>query len=71
MQVVLKVLVCHLSIPNCTMSIFADDTGILFSGTLFVEIVSNLQTALDKLFDYFSKWKIALKKKKGMLYTSK
>lgn len=48
------------TIGNCVMSIFADDTAILCSAKLSSDIVSDLQLALGKLFEYFTKWKIAI-----------
>lgn len=47
------------TVENCVMSIFADDTAILCSAKLSSDIVFNLQLALRKIFEYFTKWKIA------------
>lgn len=52
------------ALPNCVTSIFADDTAVLSASKLPCEIISNLQTALRILLDYFTKWKIAVNREK-------
>lgn len=47
-------------LENCTMSVFADDTAVLCSDLLSENIISNLQRDLEKLTNYFNKWKITL-----------
>ena len=47
-------------LANCTISVFADDTAILCSDILYSNISANLQIALNKMFNYFNKWKITL-----------
>lgn len=45
------------TLQNCTTSIFADDTAVLTSGILAVDVIYNLQTALTNVLLYFNKWK--------------
>ena len=50
--------------PNCTTSIFADDTSILSYDLYATKIVSNLQNALIELNNYFNKWNILVNPEK-------
>ena len=49
---------------NCITSIFADDTSILSSDIYSARIISNLQSALIGLSNYFQKWKIVINPEK-------
>lgn len=61
------------NLNNCIMSIFADDTAVLCAGILSSEILSNLQLALAKLIEYFTKWKISINcdKSQAIYFTRK
>ena len=61
------------SFSGCIISIFADDTSILSSDMLSVNIISNLESALSELYQYFTKWKILINadKTKAIYFTRK
>lgn len=52
---------------------FADDTAVLCSGNFSSEIIANLQSAIEILIKYFTKWKIALNfnKSQAIYFTRK
>lgn len=45
---------------NIHVAMFADDTAIFSSGSLFADVYNSLQDALNELLAYFSKWKIKI-----------
>lgn len=51
-------------LEGCLTSIFADDTAILSSEILAVDVLSNLQAALTVVQSYFTKWKIMVNPQK-------
>ena len=61
------------SFSGCIISIFADDTSILSSDMLSVNIINNLESALSELYQYFTKWKILINadKTKAIYFTRK
>lgn len=51
-------------LDDCITSIFADDTAILSSKILAIDVLSSLQTALTVVHSYFMKWKIQINTQK-------
>lgn len=47
-------------LEDSTLSIFADDTAILYSGELSCDILPKLQLSLNRLLEYYKKWKIVV-----------
>jgi len=58
---------------NCFLSAFADDIAIGSTGVLGEDIVNNLQTGMDGLQNFFTKWKIKINsgKTKAIYFTRK
>lgn len=60
-------------VDNCTYAYFADDSAILCSGLLATNILSSIQTALDRIDEFSKKWKIKInaEKSQAIFFTKK
>jgi hypothetical protein len=58
---------------NCSLSAFADDMAICSVGLLGEDIIETLQNGLDRLQNFFTKWKIKVntEKTKAIFFTRK
>lgn len=61
------------SLAPCKYAAYADDVGIFYSHELGHEVVSNIQHALNKLVQYYDKWKMKLnyEKTQSIFFTRK
>lgn len=60
-------------VDNCTYALFADDSAIFCSGLLATNILSSIQTALDRVDEFSKKWKIKVnaEKSQAIFFTRK
>lgn len=60
-------------LPNCELAMFADDTGIYSTDVLGIDVETKIQSGLNIIYPYLSKWKIKLNasKTQAIFFTRK